>query len=147
MSSLARTTSRCAFVVVMAALSLALVGVAPCAAQGPIPGTTAETVYGQLGNFNTSTPNNGGLITGIKSPGGVAVDVAGNLYVADSNNSRVLFYPAGSTTATRVYGQNGSFVSGVVNNGGISADSLSGPRGLGLDGVGNVYVADVGNSR
>ena len=39
-------------------------------------------------------------------------------------NSRVLFYPSGSTTATRVYGQGGSFTTGTANKGGISANSL-----------------------
>ena len=43
------------------------------------------------------------------APYDLALDRSGNLYVADSYNNRVLFYPAGSTTATRVYGQLGSF--------------------------------------
>jgi sugar lactone lactonase YvrE len=57
-------------------------------------------------------------------PYGVALDSSGNLYVADSYNNRVLFYPSGSTTATRVYGQLGSFTTNTQNNGGISANSL-----------------------
>ena len=44
--------------------------------------------------------------------------------MADSVNSRVLFYPSGSTTATRVYGQLGSFTTNSPNNGGVSANSL-----------------------
>ena len=39
----------------------------------------------------------------------VALDSSGNLYVPDTGNNRVLFYPSGSTTATRVWGQLGSF--------------------------------------
>jgi hypothetical protein len=62
-----------------------------------------------------------------------------------STNDRVLFYPAGSTTATRVYGQGGSFTSNTANNGGISANSLSAPEGIALDSSGNLYVADQNN--
>ena len=58
------------------------------------------------------------------------MDSSGDLYVADGNNSRVLFYLSGSTTATRVYGQCGSFTTSTANNGGISANSLDNPAGL-----------------
>ena len=77
----------------------------------------------------------------------MAVDAAGGLYVADADDERVLYYPAGATTATRVYGQLGDFSSTEANNGGISARSLSDPSGVALDGAGNLYVADAFNSR
>jgi len=51
------------------------------------------------------------------------------------------------TTATRVYGQAGSFNSGIANNGGISADSLWAPFGFAIDSTGRVYIADSGNNR
>ncbi len=57
-------------------------------------------------------------------------DSSGNLYIADYSNNRVLYYPSGSTTATRVYGQAGSFTTNTANNGGISANSLYGPMVL-----------------
>ena len=91
----------------------------------PAGSTTATRVYGQLGSFTTNTPNNGGIsANSLFEPNGVALDSSGNLYVADRDNNRVLFYPAGSTTATRVYGQFGSFTTNTPNNGGISATSL-----------------------
>jgi hypothetical protein len=67
--------------------------------------------------------------------------------VPDELNNRVLFYPAGSTTATRVYGQFGSFTTGTQNNGGISANSLDAPQAVAVDSSGNLYVSDTGNSR
>jgi sugar lactone lactonase YvrE len=73
---------------------------------------------------------------------GVALDSSGNLYVTDSVNNRVLFYPSGSTSATQVYGQGGSFTTGNGNNGGVSANGLSDPTGIALDSSGNLYVAD-----
>src|SRR5271157_3155172 len=52
--------------------------------------TTAARVYGQGGSFTTNTANNGGIsATSLTAPTGVAVDGSGNLYVADSVNSRV----------------------------------------------------------
>jgi sugar lactone lactonase YvrE len=114
----------------------------------PAGSTTATRVYGQNGSFTSNTQNNGGVsANSLWEPLAVALDGGGNLYVADDNNSRVLFFPAGSTTATRVYGQSGSFTSNTQNNGGVSANSLWGPSAVALDGGGNLYVADNVNSR
>ncbi len=97
--------------------------------------TTADTVFGQGGNFASGTANNGGLSAdSLSSPGGIAVDASGNLYVADDGNNRVLEYnsPAHRPTPPpiRVFGQGGSFSTGTANHGGLSGDSLSQPPGL-----------------
>ncbi|MFZ0792469.1 MAG: FG-GAP-like repeat-containing protein [Candidatus Korobacteraceae bacterium] len=114
----------------------------------PSGSMTATRVYGQLGSFTTDTMNKGGIsANSLYLPQGVALDSNGNLYVGDVGNNRVLFYPSGSTTATRVYGQGGSFTTNTVNKGGISASSLYQPQAFALDSGGNLYVADYGNSR
>ena len=114
----------------------------------PPGSTTATQVYGQLGSFTSSTQNNGGIsANSLMVPYDLALDSSGNLYVADSYNNRVLFYPAGSTTATRVYGQLGSFTTNTLNKGGISANSLWLPQGVILDSNGNLYIGDYGNNR
>jgi sugar lactone lactonase YvrE len=71
------------------------------------PGSlTPSRVYGQAGNFSGSTANLGGISAdSLNRPTGVAVDSSGGLYIGDSQNYRVLYYPPGSTTATRVYGE------------------------------------------
>ncbi len=130
-------TARCRAVFTNVALTL-----------GSGPALTATRVYGQAGSFITATTNNGGVsATSLDYPQNVTSDSSGNLYVADSGNNRVLDYPAGTTTATRVYGQAGSFTSNTVNNGGISATSLDEPTGVALDSSGNLYVVDTGNNR
>jgi sugar lactone lactonase YvrE len=108
--------------------------------------TTADRVYGQGGSFTTNTANNGGIsANSLSFPTGVAVD-AGGVYIADRYNHRVLYYPGTSTTATRVYGQGGSFTSNTPNNGGLSTSSLSYPSQIATNGT-DVYIADLVNSR
>jgi hypothetical protein len=113
--------------------------------------TVADVVFGQGGSFTSSSCNLGGTISasGMCRPGGVAVDNAGNLYVGDYDNNRVLEYNTPLTAdvvADRVFGQGGSFTSGTCNLGGITASSLCGP-GVAVDGMGNVYANDAPNHR
>jgi hypothetical protein len=108
---------------------------------------TADGVFGQGGVFNTNIANKGGISAeSLNNPMAFAIDSNGGVYVAEYSNHRVLYYPAGSATATRVYGQGGSFTTNTANKGGISADSLSNPSGVTLDG-GGVYIVDTGNNR
>lgn len=127
--------------------------------------TTADRVYGQFGSFVLNVVNNdgSGLISGVGIPSAdnlgvyaltIAVDAEDGLYISDSSNHRVLYYaPGGDTTADRVYGQFGSYASGVKNNDGmggsgqVSAESLNFPRGLAFDADGGVYIADRDNNR
>lgn len=75
-------------------------------------------------------------------PGGVSIDGAGALYIADHNNHTVRRMGAAGAVTT---------LAGVPGIAG-SADGLgsiakfSGPTGVAADGSGNVYVADAGNS-
>ncbi|HMZ59900.1 MAG TPA: hypothetical protein PL048_14065, partial [Leptospiraceae bacterium] len=105
--------------------------------------TKATRVYGQAGSFTTGTANNGGISAdSLNAPAVVTVDSGGNLYVAEASNNRVLFFPSGSTAATRVYGQNGNFSANTADNGGISANSLNLPQGLAVDSIGNLYITE-----
>lgn len=107
----------------------------------PPGSTTATRVYGQT-SFTSIVTN----ITDVNfsGPFGITLDANGGLFVVDTNNNRVLYFPAGSTTATRVYGQP-NFITGT--GGAASATSLSGPTKVALDQSENVYVSDTGNNR
>ncbi|WP_348262908.1 choice-of-anchor D domain-containing protein [Telmatobacter sp. DSM 110680] len=114
----------------------------------PAGSTTATQVYGQAGDLTSAGPNLSGIsASSLNNPFALTLDSSGNLYVADSDNNRVLFYPFGSTTATQVYGQNGSFTSGAANNAGVTASSLNNPQSVTLDSSGNLYVSDYNNNR
>ncbi len=119
---------------------------APLATNG-----AAKRVFGQGGSFISAECNHDGLgRDSLCEPWGVAVDKIGNLYVADWANARVLEYDtpfATDTTADLVFGQGGSFTSGLCNNGGRSAASLCEPFGVAADGSGNIFVADGYNNR
>jgi sugar lactone lactonase YvrE len=110
---------------------------------------TADIVIGQP-DFHSKEYNNGGVsASSLAFPSGVAVSAAGDLYVADSYNHRVLQYDrpfATDTVADRVVGQP-DFVSEEENNGGLSATSLRYPSGVAVDADGNLWVADSGNNR
>ena len=72
-------------------------------------------------------------------PESVAVDSAGNLYVADSFNNRIRFISLSGSIATIA----GNGVAGSSGDGGrATAAQLRFPSGVSVDGAGNVYVAD-----
>ena len=53
----------------------------------------ASRVFGQGGSFTTGTCNNGGITaSSLCEPRGFALDHRGNLYVADTDNSRTLAF-------------------------------------------------------
>ena len=114
---------------------------------------TAVRVFGQGHSFFTSTCNLAGITAdSLCSPEGLALDKAGNLYVADRDNNRILEYNnplVTNTTADRVFGQNDDLTTGICNK--FSAPNgrlnLCRPRGVALDALSNVYVADTGNNR
>jgi streptogramin lyase len=73
-------------------------------------------------------------------PSGVAVDGAGNIYVADTGNSAVRKIDTHGNVTTFVPAQTGSFVAS-----GAGA-AVRYPYGVAVDAAGNVYVADSGNN-
>jgi hypothetical protein len=74
----------------------------------------------------------------------VAFDGPGNLYIADLNNYRIRKVSAGGIITTVA----GTGTPGFSGDGGpATAAELSGPQGVAVDGPGNLYIADTGNSR
>jgi len=81
----------------------------------------------------------------LANPNGIAMDGAGNLYIADTNNNRVREVAAGSGLITTVAGTGGP---GPGGDGGPSTQAqLNRPFGVAMDGAGNLYIADTGNNR
>ena len=91
----------------------------------------------------------------LHGPSGLALDSHGDLYIADASNNAVreVFASGGqnfgqSMTAGDIYTIAGTGVAGSGADGILATSSqLSGPVGVGVDGAGNLYIADRGNNR
>jgi sugar lactone lactonase YvrE len=78
-------------------------------------------------------------------PTALAVDSAGNLYIADSGNHRIRRLAATTGIVSTVAG-NG--IEGFSGDGGAAmAASLDSPLGIAVDAGGNLYIADTHNNR
>ncbi len=83
--------------------------------------------------------------TQFNNPLGVAVDGAGNVYVADYANQRIRkITPAGATTTLAGNGTAG-YLDGT--GGPTGTTQFNNPHGVAVDTTGNVYVADYANNR
>ena len=69
----------------------------------------------------------------MKTPNGVAVDAAGDLYISDSSANTVVEVPSASGPGSTPFALN------LLN--------MKTPSGIALDSSGNLYVADSGNSQ
>jgi hypothetical protein len=79
------------------------------------------------------------------TPAGVAVDGQGDLFIADSGNSRVREVVAATDVITTVAGDGTSRYGG--DGGPATQAGLYGPQGLALDGAGDLFIADYVNNR
>lgn len=79
------------------------------------------------------------------NPSGMASDAAGNLFIADTSNHRIRKVTASTGLITTVAG------TGVAGYNGDSQPAtnaqVSGPKGVAVDGAGNLYIADTSNHR
>ena len=79
----------------------------------------------------------------IKYVHGLAVDAAGNVYIADTSNSRIRMVNPAGTISTFA----GTGTPGYAGDGGTAFNAgLNSPAGLLVDSAGNLYIADYGNS-
>jgi len=99
------------------------------------------------GNGTEGFSGDGGVATSaeLDGPQGVALDGAGNLYIADVRNQRVRRVDAGKGLISTVAGSGVAGFSG--DQGAATAARLSQPVAVALDGAGNLFVADAGNHR
>ncbi|PWT91936.1 MAG: hypothetical protein C5B56_03110 [Proteobacteria bacterium] len=125
-------------------------------------GQPADLVIGQQDKFHTFAQGPSGTFSsGLAGPTGLAVDPNGNLYVADTNNNRILRYPrpfanipgAGQLAQPDLYvgqpnlnSRTANFT-GTISDQGLNLAGSPWPVNIALDGQGNLWVVDGGNRR
>jgi uncharacterized protein (TIGR03437 family) len=108
--------------------------------------TPAGVITAFAGSGALGSSGDGGPATAasMNRPLGIAVDAAGNVYIADTGNSRIRkVTPAGVITTVAGDGRND-----FGGDGGPATEAkLSWPYGVALDAAGNLYIADTFNAR
>ena len=107
--------------------------------------SAAGIVTTVAGNGTAGFSGDGGPAVGasLSLPQGAAVDGAGNLYIADTNNNRIRKVSS-SGTITTIAG-NGN--TGYGGDGAPAVNALlNGPSRITLDSAGNIYLTDNGNN-
>ena len=106
-------------------------------------GTTVTTVAGQIANPGFSGDGMAATGAQLAFPSGLALDAAGNLYIADTNNNRIRRVAADGTISTVA----GNGTAGFAGDQGpaVSAELWS-PKGVAVDASGNLFIADYFNA-
>ena len=98
------------------------------------------------GNGTNGFSGDGGPATAAQlyNPEGIAVDAAGDLFIADAYNNRIRKVSAGGIITTVA----GNGTPAFAGDGGLATyASLCSPQAVAVDTSGNLYVADYGNDR
>jgi sugar lactone lactonase YvrE len=108
--------------------------------------TTGGVITTVAGNGTEGFGGEGGPATSaqLNAPSGVAVDTAGNLFIADRNNNRIRKVTPGGVISTVA----GNGTQGFSADGGPATSAqLNAPLGVAVDTARNLFIADYGNNR
>ncbi len=107
---------------------------------------TAGVIHTIAGTLLPGFSGDGGpaASASVGSPRGLAVDTAGNLYIADFQNLRIRKVDTNGIITT-VAGSGTSTALGALGDGGpATSATLGGPVAVAVDSAGNLYIADSG---
>ncbi len=108
--------------------------------------TATNAVSAVAGNGTPGYAGDGGAAgdSELSSPAGIALDGAGNLFIADTGNNVIRRVDAGTKVITTVAGNGKPGYAG--DDGAATGAELSGPGAISIDGAGNLFIADTENN-
>ena len=110
-----------------------------------ISASAAATVVAGTGVQGSAGDNGPAAAAELDSPAGLAVDAAGNIYIADSHSHRIRQIAAGTGMISTIAGTGAAGFTG--DGGPAKAAALDRPTALALGSGGDLYVADTNNHR
>jgi sugar lactone lactonase YvrE len=101
------------------------------------------STYAGTGNAGFSGDGGPAKLATFNQPAGVAVDLRGNVYIADTANNRIrMIAPNGIITTVA-----GTGVAGDTGDGGLATKAeLNAPTAVAVDALGDLFIADTGNN-
>ena len=113
-----------------------------CTIRKITPAAVVTTVAGSGADHSNLTRDGPAILARFNGPMGVAVDSAGNLFVADTSNSEIRFITPAGVVST---------IAGLPGNRGLedgtgTGAALNEPEGVAVDSSGVAYVADTFNN-
>jgi hypothetical protein len=141
---------------VLAVVALVIVFVLCAAARAPAYPTLPSTIWSIAGDgtacgIPTGSCGDGAVATSaqLNAPAGIAVDSAGNVYIADTDDQKIRKITLAGAIST--IAGNGTACGTPTGSCGDGPDAtsaqLNAPRGVAVDGTGNVYVADTNDQK
>jgi sugar lactone lactonase YvrE len=109
--------------------------------------TTTGALITVVGTGSSGSSGDGGSATAaqLNSPSAVAVDAAGNLYIADTGNNEIRKVTANTSIISTVAGYGSPGSSG--DGGSATSAKLNSPQGVFVDAAGTIFIADTGSHR
>ena len=100
------------------------------------------TTFAGTGLWGHTGDGEAAISAQLNGPWGIAADISGNVYFADTWNSKIRKVSSNGIITTIAGGGDGS-----SGGGDATSATLYNPRGVSVDISGNVYIADTGNNK